>query len=427
MSKKLLTKLLAFVMSAGLIMQPVVAFAEEAGDENVLDVEVLDEIEEEKVLDNAVTDEVEVRKGLATIENARIEDDILTWDYLDLDGEEIRYWVGLDSNYQSFDVNFVYLRKLLRDLGNGYGKYTLELFAVNSNLKVRSNVCYIEYDFVDKEEKETIKISTATASSDYKTLPRVGNPVTEPYFEINEDIPIEIAGSWCKVDDKGNWLPYTEDTFTPGMYHYRAEIWVTDRLAIEYELDQRFQFCVDNRWWTRVQYISGAREKQIFASEEITISAEYPIEPEKEGHWYEKYGATYYELPDGNNATGMQKIDEDYYYFSESGKLQRGIFCGVDGKQYFFGEDGKMVTGWFTRWKETYYAQEDGVIQTGFVDIGDDTYLFDYFTGKQKKSVWGSTNDGTFYIKADGRMAKSETITRWGKEYSFNENGRLIK
>lgn len=122
----------------------------------------------------------------------------------------------------------------------------------------------------------------------------------------------------------------------------------------------------------------------------------------------------------------MQFIEDDYYLFSKKGVLQKNFFFEDDGLKFFFGSDGKLVKGWIKKWTAIYYADEEGVIQTGFVDIVGDTYYFDA-KGKQKKSVWISQDGDRYYIKADGHMAKSETISRWGKKYTFDENGRLMK
>ena len=32
-----------------------------------------------------------------------------------------------------------------------------------------------------------------------------------------------------------------------------------------------------------------------------------------------------------------------------------------------------------------------------------------------------------FYVKADGHLAKNETLTKWGKKYTFDENGVLVR
>ena len=121
----------------------------------------------------------------------------------------------------------------------------------------------------------------------------------------------------------------------------------------------------------------------------------------------------------------MQLIDDEFYLFSQRGVLQYNVFYEDDGVKFYFGKDGKLVKGWIDKWTATYYADEEGVIRTGFYEIDGDTYYFDS-KGKMTRSTWINANDEKYFAKADGRLAKSETIKRWGKKYSFDSECRLI-
>ena len=154
------------------------------------------------------------------------------------------------------------------------------------------------------------------------------------------------------------------------------------------------------------------------------VSAGTPAVPEG-GKWIQKYGASYYETPDGKKATGMQKIGTQTYLFSKNGTLQKNAFYESEGQKFYFGSDGKMCTGWFDKWGASYYADEDGVVQTGFADIGDDTYYFKD-DGRMTVSTWITVGDSKYYSKANGHLAKSETILKWGKKYTFDDRGVLI-
>lgn len=284
------------------------------------------------------------------------------------------------------------------------------------------------------EPAEKIGILSAAANSDYETIPKYGELVKDPYFETNPELPIKVDGVWVKITEDGNsWETVTEGAFTPGQYAYSLEVSITSDNVNAFMLDPDFKFYVNGEAWTKLPGADNSEIRVEFMSEVFTIEAEEPIDPvdpedpiEEEGHWQEKYGAEYYELPDGKKATGMQKIGDDMYLFSNQGTLQKNVFFESDGNKYFFGEDGKMTKGWLDRWGATYYADENGVIQTGFVDIGDNTYYFDS-KGKKTSSIWINENGNRYYIKADGRQAKSETIHRWGKEYSFDAAGALIR
>ena len=124
MSKKILTKLLAFTMCAGLVLQPVSAFAAEMGDEDLtepvateeeLPEETREEVEEdvpapeEEISVQAMTaapeqvDETRDNEdALPRIENIQINGDIMTWDPLNIEGADLTYWVGFDDYYGSY-------------------------------------------------------------------------------------------------------------------------------------------------------------------------------------------------------------------------------------------------------------------------------------------------------------------------------------
>ncbi len=54
-------------------------------------------------------------------------------------------------------------------------------------------------------------------------------------------------------------------------------------------------------------------------------------------------------------------------------------------------------------------------------------YYFFKEAGKLVKSGWITEGENKYYAKADGKLAQSETISKWGKKYSFDENCNLIK
>ena len=63
--------------------------------------------------------------------------------------------------------------------------------------------------------------------------------------------------------------------------------------------------------------------------------------------------------------------------------------------------------------------------------IGKSSILeaLDYYfnnKGAMAKSDWITIDGNVHYFKADGKMAVSETITKWFKKYTFNEYGVLI-
>lgn len=274
------------------------------------------------------------------------------------------------------------------------------------------------------------KITSANVTSNYETIPELYGYFWSPTFEVEDELPIKFKCYWSKKEMSSWDRFFTDKVFENGQYRCEVYVEVDDEHKDTYELDPSFTLIVNGKEWTKVDDPLVSSDVMVFASEAISVGEviDEPAEPpiEEEGQWHEKYGAQYYELPDGKKATGKQKIGEETYFFSNSGTLQKNVFCEEDGNKFYFGSDGKMIKGWFEKWGSTYYADENGAIQTGFVDIGANTYHFDA-AGKRSASVWLTSEDKRFYVKADGRIAKAETIHRWGKAYTFDAEGVLIK
>lgn len=297
--------------------------------------------------------------------------------------------------------------------------------------------------FASKEFKfekiQRIVIGSIDATSDITEFMVDGAKLKAPEFKVTKalledpdsilDNPefIELLDvNWeKKIDDE--WT-YVEDgeTVTEGTYRYIVDVSMNDESYKTYFFGSELKLLVDNQEWTFVSDKEWYDEKLIeirFQSPEYVIKVETPPEPE-EGQWVEKYGSWYYVSPTGEKTTGMQEIEGTTYLFSKSGTLQSNVFYEKDGNKYYFGQDGTLVTGWFNKWSSTYYADENGVIQTGFTEIDGDTYYFKA-DGRMTKSTWITSGGNKYYSKADGKLAKSETITKWGKKYVFNEEGIL--
>lgn len=151
-----------------------------------------------------------------------------------------------------------------------------------------------------------------------------------------------------------------------------------------------------------------------------------PQEPEITGQWQTKWGSYYYVYSDGTKAQGFTEIEGATYYFNSKNHMVRSSFVTEGDNTYYLGSDGKLVTGFMTKWGHKYYFNSEGQMQTGFTDIDGNTYFFDQ-KGKMVESNWIDQNGKRYYAKKGGIIAKNETITKWFKKYSFDENGVLIK
>ena len=151
-----------------------------------------------------------------------------------------------------------------------------------------------------------------------------------------------------------------------------------------------------------------------------------PVEPE--GQLVTKWGKTYYIDADGNKLTGFYDIDGDTYFFKEkNGSMVKSDFIETKDGKFYALSDGKIVKNRFmTKWTKTYAFDEAGVLRIGFFTIDDEIY-YSNTKGVLQKSTWIKENGNKYYAKADFTLAKGETIKKWGKKYTFDEFGILIK
>ena len=129
----------------------------------------------------------------------------------------------------------------------------------------------------------------------------------------------------------------------------------------------------------------------------------------KQGWFTTEQGTMYY--VDGKEVTGWLNDEEtsNKYYFDENGIMQTG-FVELDKSTYYFDkEDGHMLTGWQTIENKKYYFEDNGKMKTGICKVGEDTYCF----GDGGAMVTGEKEiDGiTYDFGTDGKMKLKEGET----------------
>ncbi|MBR6484461.1 MAG: hypothetical protein IKT14_05530, partial [Clostridiales bacterium] len=190
-------------------------------------------------------------------------------------------------------------------------------------------------------------------------------------------------------------------------------------------------------------------------------------------YWNEIGGKKYYFDHNCRMVTGLTKIGEDYYFFDETGAMQKGwielkkdsgskwIHTDSEGKvsigwkkinkkwyyfsraedscimytgrcwiadgtnqggYYYFDENGVMQTGWINEhdyfW---WYAESDGKMASGFKEINGKTYCFSGWTGMMTGITWTPeeiTNPdiyGLYYFDENGVMKTNV----WGQYKSY--------
>ena len=164
--------------------------------------------------------------------------------------------------------------------------------------------------------------------------------------------------------------------------------------------------------------------------------------------WIQNDEAWYFFGTDGPAVTGLQTIptrwrpgDTQTSFFGADGQMLTG-WQTADGKQYYFEPyEGIMETGWLYTETGTYYLAEDGVMQTGLVQIQEEEYRWSesdlnyiltpvvnsyYFNADGvMQTGWQTIDNETYYFKNDGVMAAATTLFIDDAEYTFDETGKL--
>lgn len=127
---------------------------------------------------------------------------------------------------------------------------------------------------------------------------------------------------------------------------------------------------------------------------------------------------------DGKLASpGWVKVKDKWYYAVDGGKAVRNAWKAVNGKWYMFHEDGTMYSNEFN-WN--YYHKANG-------EMADDEWVFNnYYNswfyikpgGNYARNEW----KGAYYLKSGGYMAKSEFIydANYKATYYLDETGRYV-
>ncbi len=164
--------------------------------------------------------------------------------------------------------------------------------------------------------------------------------------------------------------------------------------------------------------------------------------------WFADETGSYYFMPGAANAAvGLNTIDKGVYYFNELGQLQTG-WLDLGGNTFLFNpnENGKLYTGWWAdaagvRYldpkdghmvkglnaidKDTYFFNDQGFVQTGWVDINGITFFFNPNDNGKLYKGWLTDATGTYYLDPTDahRVAGLRAID--GSVYYFNEQGQM--
>ena len=137
------------------------------------------------------------------------------------------------------------------------------------------------------------------------------------------------------------------------------------------------------------------------------------------------------------------KMDEKWYYATDSGKVVRNKWEKINSSWYLFDKDGVILS---SQWKDKYYLKDSGAMAQNewFFDKKYNSWFYLKSDGSYAENQW----QGSYYLKSYGYMAKNEWIfdksyNAWyylkedglyatgtlkinGKNYSFENNGKWI-
>lgn len=139
-------------------------------------------------------------------------------------------------------------------------------------------------------------------------------------------------------------------------------------------------------------------------------------------------GKTYYTQRQGRRVYGFQTINKKKYYFKKNTGVMAKGFVWIDGKRYYFvRSNGQMKVNsvfLYKSLKKTYWADKNGVLQTGWgTDAKGNRY---YFTPTgAKRNGWFDISGRRYHMGEYG-AADVGLKTISGKLYFFRQTGNYI-
>ena len=117
------------------------------------------------------------------------------------------------------------------------------------------------------------------------------------------------------------------------------------------------------------------------------------------------------------------KIEDKWYYATVSGKIIRDKWEKISSSWYYFNKDGVMLSN---HWKDNYYLKDSGTMAENewVFDKKYDSWFYLKSDGSYAQNQWV----GSYYLKSGGYMAKNEWI--FDKDYDawyyLKEDGSYV-
>lgn len=142
------------------------------------------------------------------------------------------------------------------------------------------------------------------------------------------------------------------------------------------------------------------------------------------GDWVKSGGKWYYMDEYGYmvNRCKMQ-IDDATYYFDDTGVMQTG-WVYLSRNWYYFGDNGKMRTGWVEVGGQWYYLDTDGIMLKGWKHVDGQWYFLDEESGAMRTG-WLYRDYAWFFLDPNGMMRTGWVYTG-GKWYFMDYGGAML-
>ena len=180
--------------------------------------------------------------------------------------------------------------------------------------------------------------------------------------------------------------------------------------------------------------------------------------------WLDDEGNTYYLNASGAMVTGWQYIysdradswsDQNWYYFSSTGRMSKSREQTIDGVDYVFDQYGRMLTGWVDtdEFTSSYYdnvtddvnrlmyCEANGGAANGWrylltPDESDENWYY-FRNGRAYTSSYRTTalndrygvariDNKIYCFNSQGRMVTGELELSNGRNYYFDESGAMV-
>lgn len=210
------------------------------------------------------------------------------------------------------------------------------------------------------------------------------------WYDLNKDGTWTEKTGWQQVDtEKKTWCYLAKDgsvdTTQNGLQETADQVWLNAEDGIA-ALAQGWQQVADNKWY----YLKdGVRDTAKTGLQEIN-------------------GKTYGLNNDGTVLSGLAKVGDQMYCFSEVGVLQEytNEWKNIAGKLYYFNADHQVTTQNTTGWQKidgSQYWLENGQTVTGWKQISGKWYYMDPSTGAMKTGFY-TVSGKKYYSDSNGAM-----------------------